>query len=260
MATLEENLKLLELADSEIVVFLKLASLGKASAVAIAQSTEINRTTVYSILKQLKQRGLVIEDLGRSVHEFHICPVSQLVQLIETEERTLEVKKEAAKQIAKSLSEMTSKASYVIPKIQFITEDKIERFLYQQSPEWSQSIKEDGGFYWGFQDQHFAESFSEWIDWYWKQPFSEPITLQLLSNDSEEEQRVAANNYTRRHIAFWKDTVKFTSTLWVMGDYVVTIVLSESPHHLVEIHDATLASNLREVFKTIWSDLKKPSL
>ncbi len=257
MATLEENLKQLELTDSEITVFLKLASMGKASAVAIAQSTEINRTTVYSILKQLKNRGLVIEDLGRSVHEFRVSPASNLIQLIEEEERMLEIKKDAAEEIAKALSEMTQKADYIIPKIQFITEDKIDRFLYQQSPEWSQSMKVNDGFYWGFQDQYFAGSFSEWIDWYWKQTFSESVTLQLLSNDSEEERRVAANNYARRHIAFWKDTVKFTSTLWVMGDYVVTIVLSESPHHLVEIHDATLASNLREVFKTIWSDLKK---
>lgn len=257
MATFEDNLKQLGLADSEVAVFLKLASMGKASALAISDATAINRTTVYSVLKQLKKRGLVIEDIGRWIHEFRISPVSNLGEFLENEERELDRKKEAAKEVAKVLSEMTAKATYVVPKIQFITEDKIERFLYQQAPEWSQSMKAHDGHYWGFQDQYFAGSFNEWIDWYWKQSFSEPITLQLLSNDSEEERRVAANNYTRRHIAFWKDTVKFTSTLWVMGDYVVTIVLSQTPHHLVEIHDATLASNLREVFKTIWSDVKK---
>jgi len=257
MPALEEDLKQLDLAESEIRVFVQLASMGKASAVAISQATEINRTTVYSILKTLKGRGLVVEDIGRSVHEFRICPVSNIVQLIEEEERALETKKEAAKKIATALSKLSKDATYVIPRIQFITEDKIERFLRQQAPEWSQSTKEQGGLYWGFQDRSFAGAFTDWIDWYWKQPFSESITLQLLSNDSEEERRVAANNYERRHIAFWKDTVQFTSTLWVMGDYVVTIVLSESPHHLVEIHDATLASNLREVFKAIWSDLKK---
>ena len=257
MNQIEANLKQLGLIDSEIMVFLKLAVIGKASVVAIAQATDINRTTVYSILKQLKKRDLVMEDIGRPVREFHISPASSINHLLDAEEKALEQKKEAAKNVVQTLSEMTKDATYVIPKIQFITEDKIERFMYQRAPTWSESMKQHDGHYWGFQDKYFVGKYHEWIDWYWNESFANDIILQLLSNDSQEERRVASKKYARRHIAFWKETVMFTSTLWVMGDYVVMIVLSASPNHLVELHDATLAYNLRETFKAIWEDLKK---
>ena len=260
MATLEENLKQLGLINSEIVVFLKLAQIGKASAVQIAHATDINRTTVYSILKQLVKRNLVIEDVGQTVREFQISPVTNINHLLEAEEKLLEEKKKIAQDTMRTLGEMTKQAKYTIPKIQFITEEKIESFLYQQSSKWSQSMKERDGYYWGFQDKDLVGIYDVWIDWYWNQDFSKTITLQLLSNHSEEEKKVAAKGYERRHVVFWKETVLFTSTLWVMGDFVVMIVLSQSPHYLVEIHDATLAYNLKETFKAIWEDLKKEKI
>lgn len=41
-------------------------------------------------------------------------------------------------------------------------------------------------------------------------------------------------------------------TQWVAGDYVINIITSHKPHYLVEIKDAVMAENLREMLKGMW--------
>ena len=59
-------------------------------------------------------------------------------------------------------------------------------------------------------------------------------------------------NLTRRQIRFWEGDSDFTGTLWMVGDYIIMIQTVERPFYLVEIHDAVLAHNMREVFKKLW--------
>ena len=113
---------------------------------------------------------------------------------------------------------------------------------------------ETDGTYLGFQEQAFVEHYAAWIKWYWSR-YPKGMRFNLLSSDSEAEQRVASFTTTERKITFWKKNLKFTATTWVMGDYVVMFVLSSSPHYLVEIHDARFAQNQRALFKAILEDV-----
>ena len=56
-----------------------------------------------------------------------------------------------------------------------------------------------------------------------------------------------------KQIKFWKNSNNFTATTWVAGDYLIMTVTNQHPHYLVQIHDATLAHNMREMFKGIWN-------
>ena len=56
-----------------------------------------------------------------------------------------------------------------------------------------------------------------------------------------------------RDIRFSHD-VDFTSSVWVGGEYLVMIVTKQHPFYLLEIHDATLSHNMREVFKKMWRE------
>ena len=40
-----------------------------------------------------------------------------------------------------------------------------------------------------------------------------------------------------------------------MGGYITSIVTNKKPHYLVEIFDQTLAHNMREIYKGLWSEL-----
>lgn len=255
MLDLTKPLETLGFTESETSVFLKLTKTGKATAADLARSTKMNRTTVYSCLKQLIAKGLVVEDLGTQKRLFHIAPTENIQLLLKEETDRLKKKEEAANTVIDEMTKIAATADYVIPKIQFVTEDRIEHFMYQRADEWDASILKGDCGYWGFQEQSFVEQYSKWVDWYWKR-VDERVNLKLISNSSDAEKEMAAKGYEHRNIAFWKESIKFSATLWVMGDYVVSIVLNQSPNYLVEIHDAMLAQNLREVFKGIWTDLE----
>jgi hypothetical protein len=50
----------------------------------------------------------------------------------------------------------------------------------------------------------------------------------------------------------WPGGMDLTSATWVNGDYIIMITTRQRPHYLVQIHDKTLAHNMREMFKNIW--------
>jgi predicted transcriptional regulator len=253
---LETLLLKLGFGPKEVDVYLSIQKHGKVTPAQLAQITGINRTTVYSIAKELIKRDVITEDLGGKQRFLIASPPESLAGTVRREQKALDEKKEVVNQAMSAIKEVVKNAEYIIPKIQFITEDKIEDFLYSRTPEWDKSIMETDGTYLGFQEPAFAKQYAKWIKWYWSR-HPKKIKFNLLSNDSEAEQHVASSVTPERKITFWKDSVKFTATTWVMGDYVVMFVLSSKPKYLVEIHDKVFAQNQRELFRGILEDIEK---
>lgn len=247
------TLQKLGYSEKEVKVYLTVVQYGKMTPVGISRITKINRTTVYTIANELVRKGLLVEDIGDSIQTFIARSPNTLQQIMRREEEELEEKKRITQLAIAQLNTFSQAAKYQIPKVVFIEEDEIENHLYRQTPLWNASIEEKETEYWGFQDASFITYFEKWIDWYWADPSSKNISLKLLSNEHAEN--IKKKKFSQREIMFWNKTQEFTATTWVMGDYIVMIITSESPHYLVEIHDKTLAHNMREVFKGIWEDL-----
>lgn len=253
--TLETSLLQLGFGPKEVRVYLGIQKHGKITPAQLAESTGINRATVYSIAKNLLTRGVITEDLAEKQRYLVASPPDSLAAVVRKEQKALNKKKDLVNDAMEQITKFAQNAEYAIPKIQFITEENIEDFLYRRAPDWNKSILSNDNSYLGFQEEAFVNQYADWIDWYWKH--ADPrIKLRLLSNDSHAEKNVAAKDYTQREIIFWKDNVKFTATTWVMGDYVVMFVLSSTPQYLVEIHDATFAQNQRALFKGILEDIE----
>jgi len=247
---IEEILKKLGFSEKEAVVYLAILQHGKVLPADLAKITNINRTTVYSVIKELISKGVVNEDLGGENLYLVARPPQDLNQIISKEEKALEEKKGLIGKAINELNNLTKNTRYSIPKIVFIGEDDLENYLYKQTPAWNESIKKADGCWWGFQDQSFVRYFEKWIDWYWQSGSPKEMKLKLLSNEAAEE--IKDKKYPNRKIKFWKESDAFTSTVWINGDYLVMIVTGGTPRYLVEIHDAVLAHNMREVFKGIW--------
>jgi sugar-specific transcriptional regulator TrmB len=238
----------------ESEVYLAIQRQGKVSPADLAEATGINRTTIYSVAKELLSKGVIVEDLGSSKRELLAKDPEELKKVFQIKINELKQKQSAADQVAVQIKELAGDAFYPVPKIQLIKEDQIESFLYERTAAWNKSLLKTDSLYLGFQEQAFVDQYVEWIDWYWKNA-PKKIHLRLLSNDSTAEKKAASLGHERREIIFWKDGVTFTATTWVMGDYVVMFVLSSSPHYLVEIHDARFAENQRAIFNGILEDI-----
>jgi len=253
---LKESLKQLGFTDKEIEVYLAVLEQGKTTPANIALLTGINRTTVYSIAKDLLEKGVIDEDIAGPKSYLVALPPEDLKNLAKKEERDLQSKKILINQVTSELQNFTKNTKYSIPKISFIYEEDIENFLYKQTPEWNNSTLGKDKTWWGFQDPTFVLSYQKWIDWFWQESVPKDLELKLLSNDTADEQLVAKKGYEHRQIKFWKKGKDFTATTWVTGDYLVMVVTNQHPHYLVQIHDATLAHNMREMFKNIWEEEK----
>lgn len=251
---IENLLKELGFKEKEVQVYLTVLEQGKTTPANVARLTGINRTTVYSIAKELLDKGVIVEDLGGPQSFLVALPPEDLKNLARNEERELQNKKILIDQAISELQTFTKDTKYSIPKITFIYEEDIEDFLYKQAPEWSKSIMDADGVWWGFQDPSFVPRYQKWIDWFWKECAPKNLVLKLLTNQSKFEQEMAKRGYERRLIKFWEKAGNFTATTWVNGNYLILIMTDKRPHYLVQIHDATLAHNMREMFKSIWND------
>jgi len=250
---IERNLAKLGFGDKETAVYLALLKHGKITPGALARIVNLNRTTVYSVAKELAKKGVVSEDLGGTNIRLVARPPRDLELIAKNEQKVLEEKKSIIKETISQLQEISASIKYQVPKIVFIEEGELDNYLYKQSPVWDKSLLQYDGTWWGFQDQTFVDYYERWIDWYWEEGSSPKTSLKLLSNESAEI--IKKKKFERRQIRFWEHTKNLTATTWVNGDYVIMIVTSQHPHYLVEIFDGVLAHNLREMFKGIWSSM-----
>ena len=247
---INDLLKQLGFGDKEIKVYLALLQHGKLSPASLAKIVGLNRSTVYNLAKELAAKGVIAEDLG-GVNMYLVAkPPQDLDALAQKEEKQLQEKKAIIKNAVEELQAVTKSTQYTIPKIIFVAQDEIDSHLHKQTPIWDKSILKYDGVWWGFQDQTFVEHYEKWIDWYWEKGSDPKTSLKLLSNETAE--KIKKKKFQRRQIRFWEQSHSFTATTWILGDFVVMIVTNQHPHYLVEIHDAVLAHNMREVFKGIW--------
>lgn len=251
----KQTLGKLGFSNKESEVYLALLQHGTMTPAEIAKLTRISRPTVYSVSKELVKKGVILEDLGGSSRSLIAKQPEDLAILVNREQKALDTKKATVNQAIAELQKIAQSSKYSIPKIVFIPEEEIESYLYKQAPIWNSSIKETKTMYWGFQDPNLVEHYQGWIDWYWQQP--NPPVLQLLSNESNIEENMRTRGYTNRHIRFWSGASTFTATTWVMGNYIAMINTQHHPFSLIEIHDAMMADNLRQLFSGIWNSLNK---
>ncbi len=254
----EELLKKLDLNEKERLVYQTIIENGKLSTARISRTTKINRTTVYSVCSELKKKGLIHEGIGEKIAYWSPQEGSDLDRVVAREREALAQKEETIKDLQEALKNMPGSKTFSIPKIRYIEEDELESYLHEASPKWNESLlgsKETT--WWGFQSHEFVEHYEKWIVWYWKHT-PKTIDLKLFSNDSTIEKHMIEQKLARRNIRFWESGKDgkhdFTGTLWVTGDYITMIQTAERPFYLVEIHDAVLAHNMREVFRKLWGE------
>lgn len=238
--------------DKEIAVYLAVLENGKITPTQVSEITKIKRTTVYAVAKELIKRGVIAEDESGTIAYLLALPPTDLTSSIQKEEMALEEKKKIADKAIEALQTVVGNTKYSIPKMAFISEGELEQYLYKHAPIWVESISQEGGVCWGFQDPSFVKNYIVWLDWFWKKANSKNISLSLLTNKSDAEKTMKTKRYPNRKVKFWDGGQDFTASIWIAGDHIVMINTQQRPHYLVEIHDAVVAHNLRVVFKSLW--------
>jgi len=249
---IQELLQQLGLSTKEIEIFLALFEQGKATPARLSKTTKVNRSTVYAILGKLKEKGLVVEDISAKILYFSPASSEQVQEMFYRQQENLKERKKIAEKLAAELEKLPQSRTYSVPKIRFIEEEDLAEFLYKRMDRWDESLHNEDKTFWGFQDDSFVKHYLDWINWVWK---NYDIKVKLISNQSQVEKELSGK-FKERKIGFWGGDIDFSASTWIMGDYLVMIVTRQHPFYLVEIHDAVMAHNMREVFKKIWTEIK----
>ena len=237
----------------ELKLYKAVMRAGDINPAELAKLIKIKRTTCYSIARGLVEKGFLIENTMKRPCTFSLASPSDIENIISDEMKQFTVREKTLKQFASELSRATAGESYSIPQIRFTEEEKIAQFLVKQFDTWNKSLLESDSTWWGFQDHTYVEVFAKEIERYWKHAPS-TISLKLLSNEvALEAESQLVNKYPRRQIKYWNKATNFLSSTWIVGEYIIMVNTRRRPYYLTEIHDATLANDMREVFKNIWS-------
>lgn len=254
---IDQTLSKLGLNEKEIQVYLEVYKRGRVSPSTVSKATGINRSTVYSVAKNLKKRGLIDEDFAGAASYLALLDPTNMQIIVDKEKRELKQKETLVSQALAELEELPTSKVREVPKIRYIEDSDLTDYLFLRADEWNKSAASVDNTWWGFQDHTLAKHFKEWIADFWtKRESAKEVQLKLLSNDTKVEQEIKQLRFENRNIKFWKQGLEFTSTTWIVGDYIIMIYTKERPFYLIEIYNPTLSLNLREVFKNIWQDLK----
>lgn len=256
-----DNFIKLGFTESEGKVYLALADIGKSSVTVLAKKASLPRSTTYSVLESLADRGLVAVEQDRSSALYRINQPSALVSMVQAEKheigKQLERKEAAARELATAVEPLFRAKNYSVPRLQFFEGTKnVNRMLYDYELEWQKSIAREDFTWWGYQDVEFVEQYRVWLDHYWS-GLKPAEKIWLFSNQSGTEEKLKGK-VARRIIKQLPAGVEFSSTVWVLGEYVVTIMTRQKPHYAFMLKDAVFAANQRAVYQLLWMSLRVP--
>jgi sugar-specific transcriptional regulator TrmB len=176
MNYLQKSLQTLGLGDKESAIYLALLELGEGSVIHIAKRANLKRTTVYNLLPDMIQSGLVATGIKRKRRYYFIEDVRQL-------SRNLEQKKSFADKIIPELAKRHNVLEQK-PLVTFYEGVGGMKELYQDT---LNSFGTSGGeilSYTGLSDFYQLMPY-EYYQWYVTERVRRKIKLRVIAYDSK---------------------------------------------------------------------------
>lgn len=247
-----ERLVKFGMSQSEAALYLRLAELGRSGAHALAKRCGLPRTTTYSVLDSLVRKGFAFVEKGPGNTIYVANDPSALLLQVSKERAELEHREAEAAELVELVRPSFRSRFHNAPKIQFFEgRDGVEQMLYGNLEIWQTSIYNYDSTWWGYQDHTFVENFRAWLDYTWVR-FQAGEKVCLISNSAPIEEQLRGR-VRGREIRSINSLLEFSSTIWILGDYIVLIMNRHDPIYSFQIHDPVFAANLRSVFQLLWN-------
>ena len=252
---LEKHFKELGFSSNEIKTYLYLAESGGASAHNIAKRIKVPRTTIYSVVTSLTDKGLISQEQKKGTTYFIPNKPESILRLIERKQEEIKKKELVAKELIELVTPYFNTKHYSIPKMQFFEgRESVENMLYDNLETWRASMASYDSIWWGYQDVGFVKEYRRWLEYTWTLKTDMEL-YQILSNQDPIE-RELENKVPGRTMKQMPREFNFSSTIWVMGDYIVLLMTKAEPHYAFQLRDTLFAANLRLVYQLLWGFLK----
>jgi HTH-type transcriptional regulator, sugar sensing transcriptional regulator len=241
---LQKELENLGLDEKEVQVYLSLLEIGEANIAKICNKSGVKRTTVYSAIEALKEKGLVSSTTRK-----------QSILYIAEDPRKLEQK----------LNEKMISLKNILPELLSISNfiDKKPKIRYFEGIEGIKEAYRDTLNYpdretlaWASPDAvKFFES-----DWLWKtylpQRIEKKIWQRVIAPDNPEIRAFTAEDqkHLRRTKYIPKDKIPFEVEINLYGEQKIAIMSFEEKLSLI-IESNKIYNTLKNIFEIMWEGL-----
>lgn len=106
---LKNALKSIDLSDKEIAVYEALLPLGRATVRELSTRTGINRGTVYDILEELTEKGMLLSERKGMRRRFLVASPDKLLSVLDNRERQIKEHKEKIGEVIPQLMSLYAK-------------------------------------------------------------------------------------------------------------------------------------------------------
>jgi sugar-specific transcriptional regulator TrmB len=238
------TLKEIGLTENESKVYLHTLSLGPTTALSIARSASIQRTTVYTVIESLKKKGLIHTE-SKGLKQLFVAEHPDRLDMV-LEERKNKLKKAFPELLAlHNLQGGDSTVKYYegITAIKSLYDELIAEMNPHE-------------FYLVISDlQKFFDRDRQYVENFLKKRITARIRSRLISTESEQA------HYMKKHAKQMDHELRFIpknrtiSVDIVITPHRLTMFNLSEPLSAVSIKNPTIIKAHREMFEIIWDSL-----
>ena len=240
------------LSEKEAKVYVVILEMGKAPVSVIARRSWVKRVTVYMVLDDLQKKWICSETIYNEMKYFSVISP-------ETIYKNYQQQFEQFRWLLPDFLSLQWKYGNK-PAMQFVEgKENLNQLLRDYCDlRCNNTIKHDDRTRRWYQDYQFVDNYFDRLQRYRKKKPAN-MKINLFSNRLSREQEIsnklqATHNRTIKEIPEW---FLFTSTIRVMGDYILMINMQDKGDYAVHIHDKEFARNLKQIFMLLWKTVQK---
>lgn len=247
---IKETLQIIGLKDKEIEAYLVLLSLGQANAHQIAKQSELERTTIYKVLDNLTEKGLVIKVIKGKKQAYIAESPKILKQLISKQEVALE-------QVLPVLMAMQGSGKEK-PVVKFYEHKDGLRKVLTDSLNCKEKIRRDFAFVENMVDLFGLNFLHRHID----KRVEKKLKVKSLRRYPGKKDASKKDWYLKgendkllREVKYLDPEVKFEPFIMIY-DHIVVVISSKKESYAIVIESNEFSQAMKTMFDIVWSTAK----
>lgn len=251
---IKDFLKILELAEKEVFVFIEGTKRGSILVSQLARYCGLTRPTVYDIIKKLKKKGLCFEMGTSHGKRVRMASADELEELFERKVAEQKLMLEEFNKSKKNLFSSQHAIDRFSPRITFLEgQESFKKAyidsLYTHSKQIFTALAEN---------QTIETLGNEFLKWYVNERIKKGIRIKALRppSSSSNDPFYKKNKEQLRSVRYLPNSVKMTSTILLFDSKTIIFgVGGDDVGVLIDSEDIT--RTFRDWFNAIWSISKK---
>lgn len=241
-----KNLKTLGFSENEVKVYLACLQLGRASVIKIAQKAGLKRTTAYSIIDVLLEKGILSKHQDKQGQKFSAELPEKLITV-------LQQKQNALLEVIPDLLAMASTESDIKPEVKFYQGKEGLKAVYEDTLESCQKGDELAAY---FSAEDVYNFLPDYTPTYVKRRASKGIKSKGIGLDSKMARKHKARDKKelRRSKLVSKQELPISIEKNIYKDKVAFMNFRGFPFGVI-VKSPQIAKSERAIFELLWEKL-----